>query len=122
MGVEVTPLSIRGEANAEVLLGGETFHVPIIVVDRLSSDAIRLDFLKDHPCTYALSLFSLSLHVLNFKCAMYFSCIVWLQYTYSPCSSPCMQEHTSVKRKHRTPFTLEEEDYVIQGVAKFGKR
>ena len=51
MGVEVTPLSIRGEANAEVLLGGETFHVPIIVVDRLSSDAIRLDFLKDHPCT-----------------------------------------------------------------------
>ena len=28
MGVEVTPLSIRGEANAEVLLGGKTFHVP----------------------------------------------------------------------------------------------
>lgn len=35
---------------------------------------------------------------------------------------PCMQEHTSVSRKHRTPFTLDEEDYVIQGVAKFGKR
>ena len=52
MGVEGTPLSVRGEANAEVLLGGETFRVSVIVVDQLSSDAILgLDFLKDHQCT-----------------------------------------------------------------------
>jgi len=53
-------------------------------------------------------------------------CYAFLLYHVAPVhlfsSSPCMQEQTSVKRKHRTPFTLEEEDYVIQGVAKFGKR
>ena len=52
VGVEGTPLSVRGEANAEALLGGETFLVSVIVVDQLSSDAILgLDFLKDHQCT-----------------------------------------------------------------------
>ena len=39
VGVERTPLSVRGEANTEVLLGGETFLVSVIVVDQLSSDA-----------------------------------------------------------------------------------
>ena len=49
VGVEETPLSVRGEANAEVLLGGEKFFVSVIVVDQLSSDAILgLDFLTDH--------------------------------------------------------------------------
>ena len=52
MGVEGTLLSVQGEANAEVLLGGETFRVSVIVVDQLSADAILgLDFLKDHQCT-----------------------------------------------------------------------
>ena len=45
-------MSVRGEANAELLLGGETFFVSVIVVDQLSSNAILgLDFLKDHQCT-----------------------------------------------------------------------
>ena len=40
VGVEGTPLSVQGKANAEILLGGETFLVTMIVVDQLSSDAI----------------------------------------------------------------------------------
>ena len=52
VGVEGTPLSVRSEANAEVLMGSKTFHVSVIVADQLSSDAIfGLDFLKDLQCT-----------------------------------------------------------------------
>ena len=52
VGVDGTALCVRGEVDAEVLLGGKTFHVSVIVVDQLSADAILgLDFLKDHQCT-----------------------------------------------------------------------
>ena len=52
VGVEGTPLSVRGKTTADVSLGSERFQVPVIVVDQLSADVILgLDFLEDHQCT-----------------------------------------------------------------------
>ena len=52
VGVEGTPLSVRGKTTAEVSFGSERFQVPVIVVDQLSADVIfGLDFLEDHRCT-----------------------------------------------------------------------
>ena len=52
VGVEGTPLSVRGKTTADVSFGSERFQVPVIVVDQLSADVILgLDFLEDHRCT-----------------------------------------------------------------------
>ena len=52
VGVEGTPLSVRGNTTADVSFGSESFQVPVIVVDQLLADAILgLDFLEDHQCT-----------------------------------------------------------------------
>ena len=52
VGVEGTPLSVRGKATADVSFGSECFQVPVIVVDQLSADVtLGLDFLADHQCT-----------------------------------------------------------------------
>ena len=74
------------------------------------------------------------IHMRLLQCTYVCTCMCYAFLSYVACApagssavpalppSPCTQEHTSVSRKHRTPFTLDEEDYVIQGVAKFGKR
>ena len=49
-GLEETPLSAQGEANSEVLLGGKAFHVLVIVVDQLSSDAILWTLVHYEHC------------------------------------------------------------------------
>ena len=51
VGVNGTPLATRGTAKVEVVLGGQSFLVPVTVVDDITADIILgIDFLKAEKC------------------------------------------------------------------------
>ena len=51
VGVDGTPLATRGTAKVEVVLGGQSFLVPVTVVDDITADIILgIDFLKAEKC------------------------------------------------------------------------
>ena len=55
VGVEGTPLNIRGVAQASMSLAGRSFKPDIVIVDDLSAKAILgRDFLEEHNCTLDL--------------------------------------------------------------------
>ena len=52
IGVEGTPLQVHGYTKTTIQLAGEQFHVRVIVVDSLTTEAILgMDFLEANDCT-----------------------------------------------------------------------
>ena len=56
MGIEGTPLRVRGVAEVELVLAGEVFHCPVLVASALTSEAILgLDFLEANKCLLGMA-------------------------------------------------------------------
>ena len=55
VGVDGTSLATHGTASVEVVLGGESFSVPVTVVDDITADIIlEIDFLRTENCVVDL--------------------------------------------------------------------
>ena len=62
VGVDRTPLSTRGSTSVEVVLGGQSFSVPVTIVDDITADIILgIDFLKAENCIVDLGQKTLEL-------------------------------------------------------------
>lgn len=66
VGVDGTPLATRGTASVEVLLGSQSFLVPVTVVDDITADVILgIDILRTENCVVDLGRKTLELPALK---------------------------------------------------------
>ena len=68
MGVTDNPLTVRGAATLSLVIGKDTFHTPVLIVDDLTEDGIiGIDFLQTQHCTLNFQAQSLHFPDQHFK-------------------------------------------------------